>query len=105
MSQFTSHHFADAQGRPEGGQTYATGLAIAWQRGPLGRGEERLNPNGCFVETVIEAAIDRIEFYQKSPFRCDRNEEALTHLKAAVAALNSRTLERETRGVEGTYEA
>lgn len=96
-------HFSDAQGRPEGGQTFGAGFAIAWQRGPLGRGEERRAPNGAFVEDVLDAVIGRIEFYQASEFACEENAIALRGLYAAAAVLHARTQAREARGVEGTH--
>jgi hypothetical protein len=103
QQQLHSHQFSDANGNPEGGHTYATGLSIAWQRGPLGRGNEREEPNGCFVETVIAAAIDRLNFYQGSKFKSTFNADALEHLHGALAALQARTAERESRDVEGTH--
>jgi hypothetical protein len=98
-----SHQFTDANGAPEGGQTFAAGLSIAWQRGPLGRGAEREEPNGAFVETVIAAAVDRLEFYQRSKFKSDFNQRAIAHLYEALAELEARTSEREKRAVEGTH--
>lgn len=94
----------DEVGRPNGGVVVGTGFTIAWQAGPLGRGEDRKAPNGAFVEDVIEAAKQRIEHYQEY-FPCGENEVALNHLGLALEALNSRTAEREARGVEGTHVA
>lgn len=99
---FTSAHWTDADGDPEGGTTFGQGFAIGWQHGPLGRGETRKKPNGAFVEHVIEACIDRLDCYQGSRFACDANRVAIEHLKAAVAALKARTADREARQVEGT---
>lgn len=92
-------------GNPTGGTVRGTGLSIDWQNGPLGRGDDRKEPNGAFVETVIEAVKQRIEFYQDSKFRCDENAEAISHLDAALAALDRRTQVREEREVEGTHTA
>ena len=100
---FTSNHFSDANGNPAGGATYGDGFAISWQNGPLGTGEARQEPNGAFVENVINAAIDRIEFYQASKFASADNAEALEHLTLAREALRRRTKDREARGVEGTH--
>ena len=98
-----SHQFSEANGNPAGGQTFGPGLCIAWQNGPLAVDGQRKEPNGCFVETVIEAAIQRLEFYQQSKFRSDYNEQAIRHLCHARSALEERTWNRETRGVEGTH--
>lgn len=118
---FTSKHFNDANGNPAGGTTFGNGFAIGWQNGPLGRhvdgpdgcnapqngpcvqGCTRIPPNGAFVEDVLAAVIDRVEYYQAGKFACERNAKALTDLKNAQYELNSRTREREVRKVEGTH--
>lgn len=102
-SKFQSHHWSNTEGNPEGGSTFGNGFAISWQNGPLGRDAERKEPNGAFVEDVIAAAADRIEFYEASKFKCSENEEALRHLRLALEALNARTQHREKRQVEGTH--
>ena len=99
-----SRHFTDKDGNPAGGVTCGRGFTISWQNGPLGRGDDRKEPNGAFVEEVIEAAIDRIRFYQSGKFNCEENAEALSHLELALAVLQQRTADREARGVEGTHE-
>lgn len=110
-----SEHWSDESGNPAGGNTFGQGFAIGWQHGPLGRhvdgpdgcvtGCTRKEQNGAFVEDVIEAAADRIRYYQKSKFACGPNERALQHLEAALYELNSRTQVREARQVEGTHTA
>lgn len=100
---FSSNHFSDSENRPAGGTTCGTGFTIGWQNGPLGRGDERIEPNGAFVEDVIDACADRIKFYQASEFACDANQKALEHLEAALECLDSRTKDREAREVEGTH--
>lgn len=94
---------SDENGNPAGGATHGRGFTIAWQDGPLGSGEDRIDPNGAFVEDVITAAIGRMEFYQASQFACETNQRALEHLIEARAALRERTCEREARLVEGTH--
>ena len=96
-------HWFDKDGNPAGGVSSGRGFAISWQNGPLGRGNDRKEPNGAFVEDVIAAALGRIEFYQKSKFACEENAEAIRHLKAALFTLDARTKDRENRGVEGTH--
>lgn len=114
-----SEHWNDANGNPAGGSTFGNGFAISWQNGPLGRctcnqvpghtphlaGCGRREPNGAFVEDVIQAAIDRIAYYQDSRFACSENAEALRHLIQARQALEARTSAREARSVEGTHAA
>lgn len=99
-----AEHWEDHDGNPAGGVTQSTGLLISWQNGPLGRGDQRREPNGAFVETVIAAALDRIGFYNDAGFACDENEEAIDHLNMALDSLNRRTARREAAGVEGTHE-
>lgn len=98
-----SHNWNDSNGNPEGGQSFGNGFAIAWQRGPLGRGENRQEPNGAFVEDVISACVDRLEFYQDGKFNCEANANALDCLYKALEYLNNRTADREARNVEGTH--
>lgn len=101
--RITSEHRVDMDGRPAGGSTRGTGIVIDWQNGPLGRGNDRLAPNGAFVEGVIEAALDRLAFYQSGQFRCRENALAITKLEEALHWLQSRTSRREEAGVEGTH--
>ena len=90
-------------GKPAGGSVKAMGLEIKWQDGPLGRGDDRKEPNGAFVETVIAAALRRLEFYQDSGFACSENASAIQNLKSALGILDYRTMQREGAGVEGTH--
>ena len=101
--RFSSSHYDDANGNPAGGRTNGTGLNIVWQNGPLGRGEKRIPPNGAFVETVIAAVMDRIEYYQRSRFACDENAKALKYLARALGQLQTRTQRREAYGIEGAH--
>ena len=64
LQQIEQVHDVDKHGNPAGGHSEAMGMQLFWQNGPLGRGAERQEPNGCFVETVVKAAMDRLEFYQ-----------------------------------------
>lgn len=94
----------DDQGRPAGGYVKGIGIDITWQDGPLGRGDDRVGPNGAFVETVIAAALQRLQHYNATEFRCRENSLAITHLEDALHWLHHRTADREQRGVEGTHE-
>lgn len=103
IQELDTGHDVDKDGNPHGGFAKGIGIDIAWQRGPLGRDGDRIEPNGAFVEGVILAAIDRIEFYQSSRFHSIHNAVALGHLRAALEVLTERTREREDRKVEGTH--
>ena len=103
LDKFAAANGIDADGNPSGGNVRGTGLAIDWQNGPLGRDAERQEPNGAFVETVLAAALQRIQFYNDTQFRCRENSLAITHIEEAMHWLQARTAERERRAVEGTH--
>ncbi len=81
-------------------------LLIKWQDGPRGQEgtDELLPPNGAFVEDVIWAALQRLEFFNEGKYRDRANSVAITHLEGALQALKDRQLERSYRGVEGKHE-
>jgi hypothetical protein len=102
-----SRHELDADGNPTGGITTGVGIEIRWQDGPLGRGADRTEPNGAFVEGVIAAALDRLAFYQTASggrFACRENALAITKLEEALHWCDHRTRAREQREVEGTHQ-
>jgi hypothetical protein len=100
---YFQEHWEDHEGNPTGGTSSGRGFTISWQNGQLGRGNDRLEPNGAFVEDVLDAVIQRIEFYQNSKFACKDNQDALDSLYEAATFLDRRTKEREARQVEGTH--
>ncbi len=103
---FFEEHYTDENGNPAGGVTSGRGITISWQNGPLGRihSDERQEPNGAFVETVIAAAMGRIQFYQDGKFACDENASAIGHLRRALEELENRTARRVAAKTEGTHE-
>lgn len=103
LETFWHENRVDENGNPAGGSLSGKGLSIEWQDGPLGRGEDRKEPNGAFVETVIAAAKSRLVFYQESKFACADNAEMIEHLDAALAIAARRTARREAQQVEGTH--
>jgi len=108
LGKFNANNYVDDGNNPNGGTVEGVGIEITWQQGPLGRGEDRQEPNGAFVETVIAAAKQRIEWYQSaggSRFACRENALAITKLEEALHWLNHRTAEREAREVEGLHKA
>lgn len=102
---YVTENKKDENGNPTGGGAIGTGMVINWQDGPLGRGAERKEPTGAFVETVIDAARQRIQFYQDSKFNCRENAIAITKLEEALLWLGKRTADREKRQVEGEHKA
>lgn len=101
--KIAENHTTDEAGNPTGGLTSGLGFSISWQNGPLGRGAERQEPNGAFVEGVLQAALGRLEFYQSTKFKCRENALAITKIEEALHWLQSRTAKREEREVEGTH--
>lgn len=102
-SNGTYVNISDEQSRPAGGYVKDRGIHIEWQNGPLSVDGVRKEPNGAFVEDVIRAAIQRIEYYQGSQFKCRENALALTKLEEALHWLQARTARREAAGTEGTH--
>ena len=103
MGEIEAVNNVDANGTPQGGSVRGVGFGIEWQNGPLGRDAERIAPNVAFVETVIAAALQRIEHYQSTKFKCRENALAITKLEEALHWLNARTQKREAQKVEGTH--
>jgi hypothetical protein len=94
----------DADGNPTGGTVEGVGLKVNWQDGPLGRPPKE--PNGTFVDDILEAARQRLEFYQKAnggKYACRENAIAITKIEEALHWLYSRRMEREKRGVQGMH--
>lgn len=100
----TFNNWEDDNGNPAGGYVQGAGIKIDWQNGPLVVAGERREPTGAFVEGVIGAALQRLEYYQTTRFRCRENALAITKLEEALHWLQARTADREARGVEGTHE-
>lgn len=111
----------DTNENPTGGDVYLhvtkngdsefPALVINWQDGP--RGTDATNPdgspvladpNGAFVEDVLWAALQRLEFFNESKYRDRANSIAITHIEQALQALKDRQLERSYRNVEGKHE-
>lgn len=90
-------------GNPTGGSSRGVGIEIHWQNGPLGNPLDMTKVNGAFIEGVLEAARQRLEFFQSSKFACRENALALTKIEEALHWLDHRTNNRKVRKVEGTY--
>lgn len=103
---FTVDNHTDDDGNPSGGNVRSQGVIIDWQDGPRGQGEGKplADPNGAFVEDIIQAAKQRLEFFQDSKFEHQANADAIEHLQAALDALVSRSSERKESGKLGTHE-
>lgn len=80
-------------------------LLIKWQSKPrkVEGSDELLPPNGAFVEDVLWAALQRLEFFNETKYRDRGNSLAITHIEQALQALKDRQLQRTYRGVEGEH--
>lgn len=70
------HHNSDDEGKPAGGRVKGTGFDFEWNSGPPDK------PNGATLEDVLEAAIGRLEFLQKTQPNRDK-AIALNHLETS----------------------
>lgn len=73
---------------------------LNFQDGPV----KESGVNGITHEALLAVLIDRLEGFQRGPFACVENQNALIHLNMAADNLKTRTLARVARGVEGTNE-
>lgn len=73
---------------------------IKFQNGPI----KEFGVNGISNEALLAVVRDRLEGFQAGAFACETNQQALDSVVAAMGALHSRTIERSSRGVEGTNE-
>ena len=105
MQEIVTENNKDQNENPTGGSVRGTGISIDWQNGPLRENSTTpMNvPNGAFVEGVIQSAIQRLEFFQESKYKCRENALAITKLEEALHWLNWRTSKRVERGVEGLH--
>lgn len=76
------------------------GYPIHFQNGPI----QSIGINGISQEALLAIVKDRLEGFQSGPFACNANQNALESVNQAINALLSRTIERTSRGVEGTHE-
>lgn len=74
-------------------------ISFKIQEGPV----KEVGINGCQVDTMIETSAIIIQRLNDK-FPCDENKQALTHLKMALDALETRKANRIKRGVEGYNE-
>lgn len=105
-----SNFSVDRAGNPTGGTTWLNppadpgidAIRIHWQDGIIG--EE--GQNGAFIEDVLEAARQRLRFFNSVDHtRCRENSLAITKIEEALQWLDWRTRQRLAQDVENTYES
>src|SRR5260370_467192 len=72
---------------------------VIFQNGPIAEN----GVNGVTQEVLLAIIIDRLQSFQKGPYASRENALALTKLEEAKHWLFARTMDRMTRGVEGTH--
>lgn len=72
---------------------------ISFQNGPIAE----KGVNGLTQEVLLAIVIDRLEAFQRGPFACKDNEDALQMIKGGLTCLLKRTQRRMAQGVEGTH--
>lgn len=60
--------------------------------------------NGVMNEDLIAMVITRLDHFQDTEFACYENDMAIIKLEEALLWLRKRTMGREKRGLEGTYQ-
>lgn len=87
----------------DGGTGFGEGsdfAKIKFQKGPI----DEVGVNGCQMEDIMDILIHRIDGFQSGDFPCQENGLALSYIEMAKQALERRTKERQSRGVEGKRE-
>lgn len=74
-------------------------IVINFQNGPI----NEVGVNGITHEALLAVLEDRMLAFQKGPYACKENAEALHHITQAQEWLKNRTKGRIERGVEGTH--
>lgn len=78
----------------------AHAYGIDFQNGPIAEH----GVNGLTQEVLLAIVIDRLEAFQRGPFACKDNEDALGMIKGGLTCLLKRTQRRMEQGVEGTHQ-
>jgi hypothetical protein len=96
----------DEDSNPSGGNVRGVGFTIVWQDGPRDQGPdgELAAANGAFVEDIIDAAISRLDFFQRSKYSSAENASAILHLWEARDTLKWRQVRRRDAGIQGAHQ-
>lgn len=86
-------------GKPDG--PLHSEVHLNFQHGPV----KETGANGITQEALLAVVEDRLAGFQNGPYACTENAAALEHIRAAQAALQSRTKRRAAAGIEGSSAA
>lgn len=84
----------DSKGRFEAAERE---LVVLFQNGPVSDNGK----NGITMEDLLAICSHRLSGFTSLAFSCDESKTALSHINAAIRALNVRTIKRLHQGVEG----
>ena len=84
------------EGKPDGPLYSET--HIHFQEGSIAEA----GANGVTQEALLAVVKDRLEDFQRGPYACSENADALANVDRALDALKSRTARRTAAGTEGT---
>ena len=88
--------------QPPGAKVEQSAITIRWQDGIV---DPDVGQNGAFIEDVLEAARQRLRFFNSmDQTRCRENSLAITKIEEALQWLDWRTRQRIIHDVENTYE-
>ena len=82
---------------PGEGEKVVVAIDIRFQAGPI----TEVGANGCQIEDVIDVLVERLQGFQRGPFKCRENALAITKLEEARLWLSARNWKRQAQGVEG----
>jgi hypothetical protein len=92
--------FQNGANPSRGGAEESDSLFVLFQNGPI----KEFGVNGITQEVLLAIVIDRLECFQRGPFQCSDNADALQHCQDALDYLQQRTRARIARNVEGTHQ-
>jgi hypothetical protein len=74
-------------------------VQVTFQEGHL----KEAGVNGCFVEDVIQVALDRLLFFQSQSLACVENDETIRAIREALTWQGYRRQARIEQGVANSY--
>jgi hypothetical protein len=101
---YHGRQFITNEGAPDGGVLSGDGITVCWQRGALKNEDGTTNePNGAFLVDVLNAVLDRLEFYKRINATHLYTEKSNELVGQAVEVLRSRIARREQAGTLGSH--